>query len=106
MTVDVANINALALSKELFTLEGKFSFQYCYLVDIYFNLSLMSGSQGHQLMQMGVERHEKYNRTKAPCGHSFHACIDNAVTMKLGCRLIEDAAHCSNVSFRTLSSFI
>ena len=40
-------------------------------------------------MQLGVERLEKLNRTKNPCGHSFTDCIDDYVAKNVGCNLLE-----------------
>ena len=42
------------------------------------------------MIQLGVERHRRLNRTKAPCGHTFQPCIANFVARTVGCRLIED----------------
>ena len=41
-------------------------------------------------MQLAVERHEKYNRTREPCGHSFRGCIDNFMAKSVGCILLEN----------------
>lgn len=42
------------------------------------------------MMQMNVERHEKFNRTKEPCGQSFKNCIDKFLDQEVGCRLHEE----------------
>ena len=41
-------------------------------------------------MQLGVERLEKLNRTKEPCGHSFRDCIDDYMAKTIGCTLLEN----------------
>ena len=54
------------------------------------------------MMMLDVERHEKYNRTKAPCGHSFKVCISNFVAKDVGCRLLEDDNNSSLTRCKTL----
>ena len=51
---------------------------------------LFSDSGGLQLIQLGVERQEKLNRTKEPCGHSFTNCIDAFLAKNVGCTLLEN----------------